>query len=359
MQVYVGHKTNMVLDSKGQEIGQLPFSIGLKSFWIERHETRGPWLLGIDAPPAAPGMDRRRGEFPWTVGGQMDIPFIGGRLKVLQYLPAARSVYAPGAVGELEVTEADGRKTRVPATVGQKVVTSQPAETLQIAQVFSHLVVENGMAVDLPGSRGNPALRLECEQPDGNRSKRFAYTGALSPHGHEKEGSSLRYVLPDPVSAEADPGGHLPAMEVLLERGGARLRTWLIARSAETPVALSLERLGTAEANTPGESDTWLMMGQEPGEVRAYKSDLLVLEEDRPVTGKVIAVNDPLHYGGYHFYQSGYDTQDNQYTILAVKSDAGLWSVYAGFLLLCGGGAWLFWIQPVRNWLAKRRTHDD
>jgi ABC-type transport system involved in cytochrome c biogenesis permease subunit len=81
------------------------------------------------------------------------------------------------------------------------------------------------------------------------------------------------------------------------------------------------------------------------GAILDYKSRLVVFEDKRPVTEKVIEVNDPLHHGGYHFYQHSYDAKNEQYTVLFVKSDSGLWPVYAGFALLCAGTFWLMWVR--------------
>jgi cytochrome c biogenesis protein len=42
------------------------------------------------------------------------------------------------------------------------------------------------------------------------------------------------------------------------------------------------------------------------GSVKAWKSDLTVLEADKPVLSQTVAVNHPLTYKGYSFYQSSY-----------------------------------------------------
>ena len=77
--------------------------------------------------------------------------------------------------------------------------------------------------------------------------------------------------------------------------------------------------------------------------VRDYKSSITVLKEGKTVKQKVIEVNHPLYFGGYHFYQHSYDTHAGEYTILSVVSDSGLYSVYIGYLLLCVGMFRHFW----------------
>lgn len=83
--------------------------------------------------------------------------------------------------------------------------------------------------------------------------------------------------------------------------------------------------------------------------IRDYLSDVEVLEDKKPVKRKLIEVNHPLYYRGYHFYQHSYDSQNERYTILSVVSDAGLYVVYAGYCLLCAGLFWHFWLRHIRK----------
>jgi cytochrome c biogenesis protein ResB len=79
------------------------------------------------------------------------------------------------------------------------------------------------------------------------------------------------------------------------------------------------------------------------GMVKDYFSDLVVIKDGKEVLKKTIEVNDPLYYGGYHFYQSDYDHQNGRYTVLSLTSDTGLYAVFTGFFLLCVGVIWQFW----------------
>lgn len=85
------------------------------------------------------------------------------------------------------------------------------------------------------------------------------------------------------------------------------------------------------------------------GMVKDYFSDLQVIENGKVVKEKTIEVNDPLYYGGYHFYQSSYDSRAGQYTVLSVSSDSGLYLVYAGYWMLCVGIIWQMWFLPIYN----------
>jgi len=78
-----------------------------------------------------------------------------------------------------------------------------------------------------------------------------------------------------------------------------------------------------------------------------YISELQIIRNDEVVAEKNIEVNHPFHFGGYHFYQHSYDDQAGQYTILMVVSDTGVTIVYAGYLMLCVGVFWHFWLRHI------------
>ena len=81
--------------------------------------------------------------------------------------------------------------------------------------------------------------------------------------------------------------------------------------------------------------------------IRDYISDLQIIKDGKILTEKSIEVNHPLHFGGYHFYQHSYDSENEQYTVLMVVSDNGLAVVYAGYVMLCIGAFQHFWLQGI------------
>jgi hypothetical protein len=81
--------------------------------------------------------------------------------------------------------------------------------------------------------------------------------------------------------------------------------------------------------------------------IREYISELQVIRDNKVVAEKEIQVNHPLHYDGYHFYQQDYDHQNASYTVLMVTSDSGLALVYVGYVMLCVGVCWHFWINKL------------
>ncbi len=84
-----------------------------------------------------------------------------------------------------------------------------------------------------------------------------------------------------------------------------------------------------------------------PEYIRDYISDVQVVKDGNVVAEKSIEVNHPLHFGGYHFYQSSYDAEGHKYTVLSVVSDMGLNLVYAGYLMLGIGVFWHFWVRHI------------
>jgi len=52
--------------------------------------------------------------------------------------------------------------------------------------------------------------------------------------------------------------------------------------------------------------DIWIEQYYD-GQIKDYKSTLAITAHGQSVLKKTIEVNRPLHYGGYHFYQSGFD----------------------------------------------------
>lgn len=95
-------------------------------------------------------------------------------------------------------------------------------------------------------------------------------------------------------------------------------------------------------------------------EVKDYKSILRVVENGKTMATKTIEVNQPLKYKGYVFYQSSYDPEGERYTGLQVTKNPGLAVVYAGFILLCLGIVFIFYIKPfLRRKLKKGQNVED
>ena len=83
---------------------------------------------------------------------------------------------------------------------------------------------------------------------------------------------------------------------------------------------------------------------------REYRSLLRIEKDGQIVKGKSIRVNDPLYYGGYHFYQSTFGQDEiGPYSGIMVVSDSGVWVVFLGYALLTAGLFGQYWIEPLRR----------
>ena len=372
---------------KYKEIGRLPFSLHLNDFMIEYYAPADPsWLLYVESPSAEVEEDEHghavkapAKNIKWVVGEEVAIGDTEARMTVLQYFEGSRPTFSEGA---LEIVRAGGETMTVPAKEGEEVSLEDPEVKLRIVQVFSHLRVEgrgeSRRIIDVPGLAGNPALKIEQTFPDG-RVKASYVMPNFPAHDREESRVDVRYRVPEPIGAVADLTNSLPAMEVLLRYKDKELRRWLVARAGMSHVGLPLADLleEPADASHEGSAESGhgegehkdgeehanttptLYLVKPAGQVSDYKSDLVVLEEGQEQVRKTIEVNDPLHYGGYHFYQHSYDSDHGRYTVLSMRSDLGLLSVYAGFFLVGVGAVWLFWVGAALGHLRQRRSDGD
>jgi hypothetical protein len=120
------------------------------------------------------------------------------------------------------------------------------------------------------------------------------------------------------------------------------------------PFALRLENV-LVEPSSPDETTQVPSSG---ATVVQTGCEVSVIDRGREVIRKVVVVNHPLHYGGYHFaHQQAGGPAGSRYAMLLVKSDSGLAMVYAGFGLVLAGVAWACLVQPMVVFLRKR--HGD
>lgn len=147
------------------------------------------------------------------------------------------------------------------------------------------------------------------------------------------------------VATDAAGAGMNPAIEI----------------NIELPGGISKQKFVFAKFLQKSYSDDGLKftyVSQQTPVVKDYFSDVIILEEEKQIAKKTIEVNHPLHYGGYHFYQSSYDPKKGQYTVLTVHSDSGLNVVYAGYLMLSLAVLWQFWLRHIGRYL-KRCVNGD
>jgi hypothetical protein len=378
MFVREGSRDNRVIDPEDQEVlGELPFDIGLRDFRMEHYAMPGVrWDLAVVAPVYGGDgrlVDRRQAEVPWEAGETVRLPLTRADLTVLEYLPRARPTYEEGAEPVVEVVEHSGKTHRLPVEAGAEVTLEQPPMTVRVERVFTCLKVRETAGglepYEAEGEGVNPAVELALVRPDGTRERRFAL--AIAPgHGQREGDPGFRYAFPRPTGAEKDPDRSVPAMKVRITRAGREMTGWLLPGRDEPYARLDLAPIfpeggapdseespagdqgaqGTSQAATePPEErqtpDLYLVRPNLP--VRDYYSDLVVIDDGEVILEKTIEVNDPLHWGGYHFYQSDYDHEAGRYTVLQVVSDSGLWLVWVGMVLLVAGTFWRFWGEAI------------
>jgi hypothetical protein len=167
------------------------------------------------------------------------------------------------------------------------------------------------------------------------------------------------HLMPQTPPDEA--GARVPAVEARLERGGqagpAEWIAWGDGRRLESPggaaatvrFADAAERLPFRVALVDFDSQKY------PGTAMAatYQSLVRVEDAERGTFEHLVAMNRPLHYRGYTFFQSSYAEGERMTSILAVSRAPGLPLVYFGTALLTLGIAWMFYGKP---WIARRRA---
>jgi len=202
-----------------------------------------------------------------------------------------------------------------------------------------------------------PARQLSTQIP-----LRLNATHALTPQGEEPSGDNtfkikvLKYV-PDFVMnsetreiASRSEAPNNPA--VLVEVAGPNYQNnrWVFANfpdmvvhsEGESPLRILFQRVAAAAEVRPAIAGT----------IKNFQSTLNIV--DGPVVrAKAVAVNRPLSYKGYTFYQTGYNPNDLSWTSLQVVRDPGVPLVYAGFALIIVGLSIVFYLNP---WLESRKA---
>lgn len=163
-----------------------------------------------------------------------------------------------------------------------------------------------------------------------------------------------------PQAPPDDAAARQPAVEARIERGGqagpAQWIAWGEGGRLEAPgggaASVSFE-----DAGAPLPFRVTLLDFESkkyPGTSMAatYQSLLRVDDPERGASEHLVAMNRPLHYRGYTFFQSSYAEGERMTSVLAVSRAPGLPLVYFGTALLTVGIAWMFYGKP---WLARRR----
>lgn len=209
-----------------------------------------------------------------------------------------------------------------------------------------------------PGSKAETAIPVEL----------LAGGTLVPPGGASPESPALHVtverILPDFVvdtgtgearSRSEQPNN--PALQLAIAGAGHTNRLWVFARFPDmtTPVGgqdggpVSLQfryivnpaRLAAAVEGAP---------------IKAYKSTVEIIEGGKSVLTNTIAVNAPLTYRGFTFYQLSYNPEDLRWTLLQVVRDPSVPIVYGGFLLMMIGLTIVFCVGPYLDDQRRKRS---
>ena len=167
-----------------------------------------------------------------------------------------------------------------------------------------------------------------------------------------------RHLMPQEPPVE--PSARVPAVEARLERdgraGAPQWIAWGEGRALEAPGGAPVTvRFEDAAAPLPFRLSLVDFESKKyPGSAMAatYQSLVRVEDAERGPSEHVVAMNRPLHYRGYTFFQASYAEGERMTSILQVSRAPGLPLVYLGTGLLTIGITWMFYGKP---WLQKRR----
>ena len=348
-----GQSSDVVFDGRGRHLGRLGFQLKLRRFWIDYHAPApSHWPLSFARVVTdAEGREaQEQVEIDWKHRRPVILPGTDIELTVLHYEPDSQ--YTPGADGIVRVTAHNTDETLdLSARVGSVATLARSGVTLEVTGLFQ-----------MPAHAGMPpavGAYVLVTRPGAEPERRPAFADAALSARQGEGGLVLRLFPPN-----YNPSAELPRVYVRLRRGKIQREELLTvdAHSAATEGYdwWSLDMLYPTElawrwAGRP----TLLMDNPRQGMkgVKDFYSHLVVVRDARELgeTDKVIEVNDPLHYGGYHFYQNSYDHRAWTYTLLEAVSDSGLPVVYAGFVLLMAGSAVHFWLVPALGALNRSR----
>jgi hypothetical protein len=329
----------------------LPFSLRLERFWLKLYN---PWpekwgiftrMLCMDGQVHSIALR------DWTLHHPAQVTQ-DVSLVVYRYEPHSR------ANPQLRISVVEPATTTMPerprqvavlaGRAGEQFTLDQPKTTVRIVRAFNNLDESRGEPEDMPGPPIKPALQVEITPAaPASQPAQEAQTVLVRADGRERvEQLELTYRM----WYDSDPSSPFPAALVAFFSGGHANVVWLVPPDDPDGVVCQswpyqqLWPIGLVRYD-PGE----------PKDVRSYNARVTVRENGDDKGSRVIQVNKPLHYAGYHIYQMSYDQYRNDSTILRVVCDAGLAWVYAGFFVGVVGVFWRFWGVPTARWLKRRR----
>ncbi len=325
------------------------FSVGLERFWLEFYPADDPnwpatlWRL---ADPVDPNSYRPVETIELADGWQ------AGPDGNVAFRVAESIIRLPGQTQPaLVVADAAGLRS-VPAKKGTTVSLSDPNGAVRVVGIERNLAARMGpMASVSLGEALEVSVELEGERP--YRAYALSPGATMRMQRNPVPGHLLFYLPSRPGETYDAPAP--PIYRVELRRNQRAYTDVITAGEYGSEMSLSLAGLYDSPADWQAAGGPILAFDR-PSSIKDYKSELVVYRDGEEVKRKVIEVNHPLHYGGYHFYQNAYDHRHQQYTVIKAVSDSGMWGVNGGLALLVGGTIWQMWIVPAWALRRKRRA---
>jgi len=98
--------------------------------------------------------------------------------------------------------------------------------------------------------------------------------------------------------------------------------------------------------NKPEQVGTFQLLFTREFRPRQYSSTLTFLDPSGTANQGIVRVNAPLRHHGFTFYQSSYGDDGRVFSVLQVRRDPGAPVVYVGFVVLCCGLIYGFYVKP-------------
>jgi hypothetical protein len=152
----------------------------------------------------------------------------------------------------------------------------------------------------------------------------------------------LEHAVPCQVARSLSQEAKNPGVLLEIDSGEIVRKGYLVASHAESlPVDNTLRIVFQARAAQPKE----------------YRSQVSIIEDGATIKKAAVAVNAPLQFKGYQFYQSSYRSdKKGDFSIFKVVNDPGLGAVYTGLIMVGLGVLYIYYIRPRKAAGANVRT---
>ncbi|MBN1419249.1 MAG: cytochrome c biogenesis protein CcsA [Planctomycetes bacterium] len=334
-------------------LGELPFEIELERFWVEWYDPEPTLLLEWRVGEGEGERSFRQHRIPVIPGRSFPVSGAGATVAVLEVLPSAKEEGA-GTGATLEFEKDGATEIRKPVA-GDEIVLERFGLRIRVVRVFSNFRMrqrpEGGFVYDdAPGPGGGPACHIEIlgsepgDEPQGflifQNHEAFPVG---RPHGDARPAlpCEIRFRMAGGTGRAIAAEGGVPAARVRVAGERGAVERWLFLDGQGKAGVIELAAEGATR------EPAILAYYTAPPPPKEFLSKVVVWEDGERRAEKIIEVNDPLHYGGYHFYQSSYDARDMSWSLFQVVPDSGLPAVYIGFIALFGGLVLLHYVRPV------------